>query len=157
MIKLHFCIARTQWFITKYSDLFQKRKSINSKKSSIANIKNYYISFSIFQIHWLIYSQVPKDMEAWWQSWLNSEKSPMLIKTFKILQTLCAVYGWEVVNNHVFGRSMDNPVTQASLPAERFDLRHPCHTQGRELAAIIGTTNEKPFTNIIPKQRTILY
>ena len=78
----------------------------------------------------------------------------MLIKILKILQTLCAVYGWEVVNNHVpSGRSMDNPVTQASLPAERFDLRHPCHTQGREygdLAAIIGTTNEKPFTNIIP-------
>ena len=82
----------------------------------------------------------------------------MLIKTFKILQTLCAVYGWEVVNNHVrSGRSMDNPVTQASLSAERFDLRHPCHTQGRELAAIIGTTNEKkPFTNIIPNQPTIL-
>ena len=52
------------------------------------------------------------------------------------------------------GRSMDNPVTQASLSAERFDLRHPCHTQGRELA-IIGTTNEKPFTNIIPNQPTI--
>ena len=51
---------------------------------------------------------------------------------------------------------MDNPVTQASLSAERFDLRHPCHTQGRELAAIIGTTNEKPFTNIIPNQLTIL-
>ena len=54
------------------------------------------------------------------------------------------------------GRNMDNPVTQASLPEERFDLRHPCHTQGRELAAIIGTTNEKPFTNIIPNQPTIL-
>ena len=57
------------------------------------------------------------------------------------------------------GRSMDNPVTQTSLPAERFDLRHPCHTQGREygnLAAIIGITNEKPFTNIIPNQPTIL-
>ena len=66
----------------------------------------------------------------------------MLIKTSKILQTLCAVYGWEVV-------------TQASLSAERFDLRHPCHTQGRELAAIIGTTNEKPFTNIIPNQPTL--
>ena len=54
---------------------------------------------------------------------------------------------------------MDNHVTQTSLPAERFDLRHPCHTQGREygdLAAIIGTTNEKPFTNIIPNQSTIL-
>ena len=70
----------------------------------------------------------------------------MLIKTFKILQTLCAVYGWEVVNNHVRnGRSMDNP-----------DLKHPCPTQGRELAAIIDTTNEKPFTNIIPNQPTIL-
>ena len=54
------------------------------------------------------------------------------------------------------GRSMDNPVTQASLSAERFDLRHPCHTQGRELTAIIGTTNEKPFTNIIPNQPNIL-
>ena len=54
-------------------------------------------------------------------------------------------------------RSIDNPITQASLSAERFDLRHPCHTQGRELAAIIGTTNEKkPFTNIIPNQPTIL-
>ena len=67
----------------------------------------------------------------------------MLIKIFKILQTLCAVYGWEAV-------------TQASLSAERFDLKHPCHTQGRELAVIIGTTNEKPFTNIIPNQPTIL-
>ena len=68
----------------------------------------------------------------------------MLIKTFKILQTLCAVYGLEVV-------------TQASLSAERFDLRHLCHIQGRELAVIIGTINEKPFTNIIPNQPTILY
>ena len=56
----------------------------------------------------------------------------------------------------MFARSVDNLVTQASLPAERFDLRHSCHTQGRELAAIIGTTNEKPFTNIIPNQPTIL-
>ena len=54
------------------------------------------------------------------------------------------------------GKSMDNPVTQASLSAERFDLKHPCHTQGRELAAIIGTTNEKPFTNIISIQPIIL-
>ena len=51
---------------------------------------------------------------------------------------------------------MDNPVTQASQSAERFDLRHPCPTQSRELAAIIDTTNEKPFTNIIPNQPTIL-
>ena len=51
---------------------------------------------------------------------------------------------------------MDNPVTQASLSAERFDLRHPCPTHSRELAAIIDTTNEKPFTNIIPNQPTIL-
>ena len=51
---------------------------------------------------------------------------------------------------------MDNPVTQASLSAERSDLRHPCPTQGRELVAIIDTTNEKPFTNIIPNQPTIL-
>ena len=27
------------------------------------------------------------------------------------------------------GKSVDNPVTQASLPAERFDFRHPCHAQ----------------------------
>ena len=45
---------------------------------------------------------------------------------------------------------MDNPVTQTSLPADRFDLRHSSHTPGRELAAIIDTTNEKPFTSIIP-------
>ena len=51
---------------------------------------------------------------------------------------------------------MDNPVTQASLSAERFDLKHPCPTQSRELAANIGTTNEKPFTNIIPNQPIIL-
>ena len=51
---------------------------------------------------------------------------------------------------------MDNPVPQASLSAERFDLRHPCPTQGRELAAIINATNEKPFTNIIPNQPIIL-
>ena len=54
------------------------------------------------------------------------------------------------------GSSMDNPVTQATLSAERFDLRHPCPTQGRELAAIIDTTIEKRFTNIIPNQPTIL-
>ena len=53
-------------------------------------------------------------------------------------------------------RSNLSAVTQASLSAERFDLRHPCHSQGRELAAIIGTTNEKPFTNIIPNQPIIL-
>ena len=51
---------------------------------------------------------------------------------------------------------MYNPVTQASMSAERFDLKHPCHTQGRELATIIGTTNEKPFTDIIPNQPTLL-
>ena len=51
---------------------------------------------------------------------------------------------------------MDNPVTQASLSAERFDLKHPCPTQGRKLAAITDTTNEKLFTNIIPNQPTIL-
>ena len=51
---------------------------------------------------------------------------------------------------------MDNPVTQAGLSEERFDLRHPCPTQSRELAAIIDTTNEKPFTNIIPNQPTLL-
>ena len=51
---------------------------------------------------------------------------------------------------------MDNPVTQASLSAERIDLRHPCHIQGRELTAIIDKINEKPFTNIIPNQPTIL-
>ena len=61
------------------------------------------------------------------------------------------------MNNHVrSGRSMDNPVTQASLSAERLDLRHPCPTQSRELAAIIDTTNEEPFTNIIPNQPIIL-
>ena len=51
---------------------------------------------------------------------------------------------------------MDNPVTQASLSAKRFDLRHPYPTQSRELAAIIDTTNEKPFTDIIPNQPIIL-
>ena len=51
---------------------------------------------------------------------------------------------------------MGNPVTQASLSAERFDLRHPCPTQSRELAAIIDTTNEKAFTNVIPDQPIIL-
>ena len=51
---------------------------------------------------------------------------------------------------------MDNPVTQASLPAERFDLRYPCHTQSRKLAVIVGTANEKPFINIIPNQPTVL-
>ena len=72
---------------------------------------------------------------------INSQNTPKL----------CAVYGCEVVNNHVSsGRSMDNPVTQASLSAERFDLRHPCHTQGRELAVIIGRTNEKKKKNPSP-------
>ena len=73
-------------------------------------------------------------------------KSPMLIKTLKILQnSLCCL--WLRGSKQSCGRSMDNPVTQASLSAERFDLRHPCPTQSRELAAIIDTTNEKPFTN----------
>ena len=78
----------------------------------------------------------------------------MLIKTLKILQNSLWLRGSK--QSCASGRSMDNPVTQASLPAERFDLRHPCHTQGRELAAIIGTTNEKTFTNIISNQPTIL-
>ena len=42
---------------------------------------------------------------------------------------------------------MDNPVTQASLSAEKFDLKHPCPTQGREygdLAANISPINENP-------------
>ena len=47
-------------------------------------------------------------------------------------------------------------LSHASLSAERFDLRHPCPTQSRELAAIIDTANEEPFTNIIPNQPTIL-
>ena len=63
----------------------------------------------------------------------------MLTKTFKILQTLCAAYGWEVVNNHVpSSKSGDNPVTQAGLPAERFDLRHPCHAQEFLLTGAVG-------------------
>ena len=66
----------------------------------------------------------------------------MLIKTFKILQTLC-VWLRGSKQSCASGRSMDNPVTQASLSAERFDLRHPCPTQSRELAAIIDTTNEE--------------
>ena len=78
----------------------------------------------------------------------------MLIKTFKILQnSLCCLRlrgSKQSCAIMCSGSSVDNPVTQASLPAERFDLRHPYPTQGRELAAIIGTTNEKPFTNIIP-------
>ena len=79
----------------------------------------------------------------------------MLIKTLKILQnSQCCL--WLRGSKQSCGRSMDNPVTQASLSAERFDLRHSFHTQGRELAAIIGTTNEKPFTNITPNQPTIL-
>ena len=79
----------------------------------------------------------------------------MLIKTLKILQnSLC--YLWLRGSKQSCGRSMDNPVTQASLSAERFDLRHPCPTQSRELAAIIDATNEEPFINIIPNQHTIL-
>ena len=78
----------------------------------------------------------------------------MLIKTLKILQnSLCCL--WLRGSKQSCGRSMDNPVTQASFPAERFDLRNPCDIQSRELAAIIGTTNEKPSTNIIPNQPTI--
>ena len=78
----------------------------------------------------------------------------MLIKTLKILQnSLCCL--WLRGSKQSCGRSMDNPLTQASLSAERFDLRHPCPTQSRELA-IIDTTNEKPFTNIIPNQPAIL-
>ena len=68
-------------------------------------------------------------------------KSPMLIKTFKILQnSLCCLWLRGSKQSCV---DMDNPIIQASLSAERFDLKHPCHTQGRELAVIIGTTNEE--------------
>ena len=81
----------------------------------------------------------------------------MLIKTLKILQnSLCCLWLRGSKQSCGSGSSMDNPVTQAGLSAERFDLRHPCPTQSRELAAIIDTTNEKPFTNIIPNQPTIL-
>ena len=81
----------------------------------------------------------------------------MLIKTLKILQnSLCCLWLRGSKQSCGSGSSMDNPVTQASLSAERFDLRHPCPTQSRELAAIIDTTNVKPFTNIIPNQPTIL-
>ena len=79
----------------------------------------------------------------------------MLIKTLKILQnSLCCL--WLRGNKQSCVRSMDNPVTQVSLSAERFDLRYPCPTQGRELAAIIDTKNKKHFTNTIPNQPTIL-
>ena len=79
----------------------------------------------------------------------------MLIKTLKILQnSLCCL--WLRGSKQSCGRSMDNLVTQASLSAERFNLKHPCPTQSRELAAIIDTTNEKAFTNMIPNQPTIL-
>ena len=50
---------------------------------------------------------------------------------------------------------MDNPVSQASLSAERFDLRHPCPTQGRELAAIIGTTNDNQPTILTISQKNL--
>ena len=77
------------------------------------------------------------------------------MKTLKILQnSLCCLQLRGSKQSR--GRSMDNAVTQASLSAERFDLRHPCPTQSRELAAIIDTINEKPFTNIIPNQPIIL-
>ena len=83
-------------------------------------------------------------------------KSPMLIKTLKILQnSLRCLWLRGSKQSCGSGSSMDNPVTQAGLSAERFDLKHPCPTQSRELAAIIDTTNEKPFTNIIPYQPTI--
>ena len=56
----------------------------------------------------------------------RNEKSPMLTKTFKILQTLCAVYGWEVVNNHVrSSRSVDQLVTQARLQHRGFSWDTP--------------------------------
>ena len=81
----------------------------------------------------------------------------MLIKTLKILQSsLCCLWLRGSKQSCGSGRSMDNPVIQASLSAERCDLRHPCPTQGRELAAIIDTTNEEPFTDIIPNQPPIL-
>ena len=81
----------------------------------------------------------------------------MLIKTLKILQnSLCCLWLRGSKQSCGSGSSMDNAVTQASLSAERFDLKHPCPTQSRELAAIIDTTNEEPFTNIIPNQHTIL-
>ena len=81
----------------------------------------------------------------------------MLIKTLKILQnSRCCLWLRGSKQSMPSSSSMDNPVTQASLSAQRFDLRHPCPTQSRELVAIIDTTNEKPFTNIIPNQHTIL-
>ena len=81
----------------------------------------------------------------------------MLIKTLKILQnSLCCLWLRGSKQSCGSGRSMDNPVTQASQSAERFDLRHPCPTQSRELAAIIDTTNENPFTNVPLKVYLVL-
>ena len=50
VIKLHFYIARTQWFIRKkeeYSDLEQKRKFINSKSLVLLTSKLLYFPFYI--------------------------------------------------------------------------------------------------------------
>ena len=81
----------------------------------------------------------------------------MLIKTLKILQSsLRCLWLRGSKQSCASGRSVDNPVTQASLSAERFDLRHLCPTQGKELAVIIGTTNEKTLHQYNFNQPTIL-
>ena len=54
------------------------------------------------------------------------------------------------------GSSMDNPVTQASLSAERFDLRHPFTPRVGNLQQLLTQQMKKPFTNIIPNQPIIL-
>ena len=140
---------KVQWSITK-------EKIHSLKKSSIANLKTIFP----FLYSKYIDSYIPRCLRIWrpgGNHWLNNEKGPMLIKTFKILQnSLCCLWLRGSKQSRASGRSMDNPVTQASLSAERFDLRHPCPTQSRELAAVIDTTNEEPFTNVIPNQTTIL-
>ena len=59
-------------------------------------------------------------------NFLTSQKS-LYLESFKASH---AFHGWEAVNNHVFGRTMDNPVTQASLSAETL-LSHP----GQEISS----------------------
>ena len=63
-------------------------------------------------------------------TWFLSLEKPYDKQDFQNTPNSLSVYDWEVVNSHVrSSKSVDNPVTQASLPAERFDLRHSFYLQ----------------------------
>ena len=77
-----------------------------------------------------------RTLKVLWPAWSGSSGRMWLFTASQLWEA------WAVLKLSKY-RLCWEVVTRASLSAERFDLRHPCHTQGRELAVIIGTTNEE--------------